>query len=64
MGNDYDAWNRAKRDFTDIIARATHINALLMGVGVPARTPSYILGRPPEFVAEQTEQRRQRRESD
>ena len=28
----------------------THISSILMGVGVPMRQPSYILGRPPEFV--------------
>ena len=28
----------------------THINMFLLGLGVPFRQPSYILGRPPEFV--------------
>lgn len=42
----------------------------LLGVGVPMRQPSYILGRPPEFVAKTQggepvqQDRRGRRESD
>jgi len=50
MGNDYDMWNKSKKEFADLIVRMTHINSMLMGIGVPARTPSYILGRPPEFI--------------
>jgi hypothetical protein len=33
-----------------MIQNLTHINMFLLGVGVPLRQPSYILGRPPELV--------------
>ena len=46
MMNEYDDWNKARREFHAIMAPLT--NPLLMGLGVPMRHPSYILGRPVE----------------
>ena len=53
MHNDYDDWNKAKREYGQMMSSLTHINMFLMGIGVPARQASYILGRPPEFALAQ-----------
>ena len=50
LQNDYDEWNKAKKEFSSIMDSLTHINMFLLGIGVPMRQPSYILGRPPEFA--------------
>ncbi|CDW84330.1 UNKNOWN [Stylonychia lemnae] len=70
LGNEYDEWNKSRKEFCNIIQNITHLNMYLLGVGVPMRQPSYILGRPPEFVAKTQggepvqQDRRGRRESD
>lgn len=50
LANEYDEWNKAKKEFSNLMQNLTHINMFLLGLGVPFRQPSYILGRPPEFV--------------
>lgn len=50
MQNEYDDWNNSKRDFANLMQNMTRLNMFLMGIGVPMRTPTYILGRPPELV--------------
>ena len=42
---EYDDWNRAKKEFNTILATLANVNTLVMGLGVPSRHPSYILGR-------------------
>jgi hypothetical protein len=67
LGNEYDDWNKSKKDFSQLLQNLTHINVLLMGIGTPIRQPSYILGRPPEFVAPRgppLDQGRTRRDSE
>ena len=54
LGNEYDDWNNAKKEFSALIQNLTHINQYLLGIGVPMRQPTYILGRPPEFVVPNT----------
>jgi len=44
----YDEWNRAKHELTQLMESVTGISALLMGIGTPLRHQSYIFGRPPE----------------
>ena len=48
MLNEYDDWNKARREFQSMMATIASMNPLLMGLGVPMRHPSYILGRPVE----------------
>jgi hypothetical protein len=48
MMNEYDDWNKARREFQAMMANLAAMNPLLMGLGVPMRHPSYILGRPVE----------------
>ena len=48
MINEYDEWNKVKRELHTLVQNLTHINPLIMGLGVPTRHPSYILGRPIE----------------
>ena len=48
MLNEYDEWNKVKKEFAVMLGQLTHVNTLLMGVGVPNRLPSYIFGRPLE----------------
>jgi len=33
----YDDWNRAKKEFADLIGQLTGISAMLLGVGAPFR---------------------------
>ena len=47
---EYDDWNRAKKDFQTFMTTLTNLNTLVMGLGVPSRHPSYILGRQPEHL--------------
>lgn len=47
----YDDWNLAKKELSDMLAGLTQMNSILMGVGVPNRHYSYIFGRPPEKVS-------------
>ena len=54
----YDEWNKAKKDFTEIMTQMTTINALMLGIGQPSRHQSYIFGRPTELVEEDKRRRR------
>ena len=54
MVNEYDDWNRARKEFQTIMQGLTHINSLVLGIGIPMRHPSYILGRPPEYSLQAT----------
>ena len=46
----YDEWNKAKREFSDLIQSLTTIAPILLGVGTPSRHSSYIFGRPQEVI--------------
>jgi hypothetical protein len=48
LQNEYDGWNRARKEFGNLMSAVTHLNMHLLGIGVPMRTPTYILGRPLE----------------
>jgi hypothetical protein len=50
LANEYDDWNKAKKEFSKLMQNVTHLNMFLLGIGVPMRQPSYILGRPPELI--------------
>jgi|LauGreDrversion4_2_1035121.scaffolds.fasta_scaffold741624_1 hypothetical protein len=57
MMNEYDDWNKAKRDFQTLMTTLAQLNPLIMGIGVPMRHPSYILGRPLEHSSTQPQTR-------
>ena len=59
----YDDWNKAKKDFTELITNMTLINALIFGIGAPSRHQSYIFGRPSELIEDDERKRRTRRRS-
>ena len=46
MSNKFDDWNKARKDFGTMIQNLSQLDALILGIGVPFRHPSYILGRP------------------
>ena len=46
MKNRFDEWNKARREFGSMIQSLSLLDMLVLGVGVPFRHPSYILGRP------------------
>jgi len=46
MKNQYDDWNNARKEFGAMIQNYSQIDMLIMGIGMPLRHPSYILGRP------------------
>ena len=46
MSNKFDEWNKARRDFGVMIQNLSQLDMLILGIGVPSRHPSYILGRP------------------
>ena len=46
MSNKFDEWNKARRDFGVMIQNLSQLDMLVLGIGVPSRHPSYILGRP------------------
>ena len=46
----FDDWNRAKRDFNDLIKNLTDLNTMVLGLGAPFRHQSYIFGRPQENI--------------
>lgn len=48
QNKEYDDWNKAKHEFSDMISNLTKINAQMMGVGAPQRHFSYIYGKPYE----------------
>jgi hypothetical protein len=54
MVNEYDEWNRARKEFLTLVQALTSVSPHVLGVGLPQRTPSYILGRPLEFLAPTT----------
>jgi len=37
MANEYDEWNKAKKEFQTLMQNMTHINYLIMGIGAPLR---------------------------
>lgn len=46
MQNEYDDWNRARKHFNEYLLQTiTSIHPWIMGIGIPYRHPSYILGR-------------------
>ena len=46
MNNRYDEWNKARKEFGQMIQNYSQLDMLIMGIGIPIRHPSYILGRP------------------
>jgi hypothetical protein len=46
LENQFDYWNRSRQLFGRNLQDATQISMFIMGIGVPFRHPSYILGRP------------------
>ena len=46
MSNKFDEWNKARKDFGVMIQNLSQLDMLVLGIGVPSRHPSYILGRP------------------
>ena len=46
MNNRYDDWNKARQEFGSMIQNYSQMDMLIMGIGIPLRHPSYILGRP------------------
>ena len=46
MNNRYDEWNKKRREFGQMIQTYSQLDMLIMGIGIPMRHPSYILGRP------------------
>ena len=46
MSNKFDEWNKARRDFGSMIQNLSQLDMFVLGIGVPFRHPSYILGRP------------------
>ena len=46
MKNRYDEWNKARREFGAMIQNYSQLDMLILGIGMPSRHPSYILGRP------------------
>ena len=46
MSNKFDEWNKARRDFGSLIQNLSQLDMFVLGIGVPFRHPSYILGRP------------------
>ena len=53
LENDFDDWNRSRKLFGQNIQEITQMSMFIMGVGVPFRHPSYILGRP---ISDQTKE--------
>ena len=45
MRNKFDEWNKAKKDFGVMIQNLSQLDMLVLGIGMPSRHPSYILGR-------------------
>jgi hypothetical protein len=43
--NDVDEWNKLRKEFIKFIGNNVSSSTLFMGIGVPLRTPSYILGK-------------------
>jgi hypothetical protein len=37
LGNEYDEWNKSKKEFSTLMQNFTHINMFLLGIGVPMR---------------------------
>ena len=46
QANKFDEWNRARKEFGTQLSQLAQMNMQVMGIGVPLRQPSYILGRP------------------
>ena len=46
MNTRFDDWNKARKEFGQMIQNYSKIDMLIMGIGIPLRHPSYILGRP------------------
>ena len=46
MNNRYDEWNKARKEFGAMIQNYSQLDMLILGIGMPLRHPSYILGRP------------------
>ena len=45
MRNKFDEWNKAKKDFGVMIQNLSQLDMFVLGIGMPSRHPSYILGR-------------------
>ena len=46
MNNQFDDWCKARMEFGAMIQNYSQLDMLIMGIGIPLRHPSYILGRP------------------
>ena len=46
MNNQFDDWCKARKEFGAMIQNYSQLDMLIMGIGIPLRHPSYILGRP------------------
>lgn len=46
LENQFDNWNRSRKLFGQNLQDVAQISMFIMGIGVPLRHPSYILGRP------------------
>lgn len=52
LNNRFDDWNKTKREFSHLVSVFSEVNPLVLGIGVPTRSLSYILGRKPTKVEE------------
>jgi hypothetical protein len=46
LENQFDSWNKSRKMFGLNLQEVTQISMFIIGIGVPLRHPSYILGRP------------------
>ena len=45
--NEVDDWNKLRKDLIRLVGENVNINPYFMGIGIPLRTPSYIIGYQP-----------------
>ena len=50
LGNDYDQWLKSKKEFAKIIHELMGTDVSMLGLGIPERSHSYILGRPRDLA--------------